>query len=100
MGNIFLESFWKSKLHNISQTKNISDRIVIRQGSAVLQLFASEDESLLLRWDSFLVLDLGFDVLDGVCGFGLQSDGSAVISLFFLYQNYQELIRIQNQSEL
>merc|ERR1711874_464466 len=49
--------------------------VVIRKGPPVLQLFASEDEPLLVRWDSLLVLDLGFNILDGVAGFYLQSDG-------------------------
>ena len=40
--------------------------IVIREGSAVLELLSSEDESLLVWMDTFLVMDLGLDFLDGV----------------------------------
>jgi len=40
--------------------------VVVLEGSAVLELLASEDESLLVWGDSFLVLDLGLDGLDAV----------------------------------
>ena len=49
--------------------------IVIREGSAVLELLSSEDESLLVWRDTFLILDLGLDVLDGVCWLNIKSDG-------------------------
>ena len=38
--------------------------VVIGKGSSVFKLFTSEDKSLLVRWDAFLVLDLGLDVVD------------------------------------
>lgn len=40
--------------------------IVVREGSAVFELLAGEDETLLIRRNSFLILDLGLDVVDGV----------------------------------
>jgi len=40
--------------------------VVVRQGSAVFELLASEDESLLIGGNAFLVLDLSLDVLNGV----------------------------------
>jgi hypothetical protein len=40
--------------------------VVISKGSAVLELSASEDESLLVGRDSLHVLDSGLDVFDGV----------------------------------
>merc|ERR1712124_220726 len=49
--------------------------VVVGEGSTVLELLSSEDESLLIRWDTFLVLDLGLDVLDGVSWLNVQSDG-------------------------
>lgn len=49
--------------------------VVVRQSAAILQLFASEDQTLLIWGDSFLVLDLGLDILDGVRGLYLQGDG-------------------------
>merc|ERR1719232_2336932 len=51
--------------------------IIVAQGSAIFQLFSSKNQTLLIRRNSFFVLDFGFDVLDGVRGFDLQSDGFA-----------------------
>jgi hypothetical protein len=41
-------------------------------------LLASEDEALLIGRDAFFVLNLGFDVVDGVGGFNLKGDGYSV----------------------
>jgi hypothetical protein len=49
--------------------------VVIRQSASILQLFACEDKTLLIRWDSFFVLDLCFHIFDSVAGFHLQSNG-------------------------
>ena len=46
--------------------------VVIGQRPAVLQLLASEDEPLLVRGDSLLVLDLGLNILDRVRGLHLK----------------------------
>ena len=51
--------------------------VVVREGSAVFELLASEDQALLVRRNAFLVLDLGLDVVDGVGGLDLESDGLA-----------------------
>merc|ERR1711990_145 len=40
--------------------------VVVGESSSVLQLLASEDQSLLIWGDSLLVLDLSLDVLNGV----------------------------------
>merc|ERR1711898_41415 len=40
--------------------------VVIGEGAAIFELLTSEDKSLLIGRDTFLVLDLGLDVLDGV----------------------------------
>jgi hypothetical protein len=40
--------------------------VVVAQGTSILELFTGEDETLLIRGDSFLVLDFGFDVVDGI----------------------------------
>jgi len=55
--------------------------VVVRKSAAILKLLSGEDESLLVWWDTFLVLDLGFDVLDGVRSLDLKSDGLAGESL-------------------
>jgi len=48
--------------------------VVVRQGATIFQLFSSEDEPLLVRGDSFLVLNLGLDILDGIRGLNLEGD--------------------------
>jgi hypothetical protein len=50
---------------------------VIRKGPSVLELFSGKDQSLLIRGDTLLVLDLGFDVVDSVGGLDLEGDGLA-----------------------
>ena len=55
--------------------------VVVREGSSVLELLSGEDESLLVRGDTLLVLDLGLDVVDRVRGLDLQRDGLASKSL-------------------
>ena len=52
--------------------------VVVGEGSSIFKLLSSEDKSLLIWWDSFLILDLSLDVFDGVCwlnikGYGLTS---------------------------
>jgi len=41
--------------------------VVVTESSAILELLSGKDESLLVRWDAFLVLDLGLHIFDGVC---------------------------------
>ncbi len=48
--------------------------IVVAECTAILKLFAGEDQALLVGWDAFLVLDLGLDVVDGVAGLDLEGD--------------------------
>jgi len=49
--------------------------VVILQGAPVLELLTSEDETLLIRGNSFLVLDLSLDGLNGVGSLHLEGDG-------------------------
>ena len=67
-------------LHTTSESENEMESgllldVVVREGSAVLELLTSEDESLLVWWDTFLVLDLSLDILDGVSWLDVKSDG-------------------------
>ena len=55
--------------------------VVVREGAAILKLLASEDEALLVRRDTLLVLDLGLDVVDGVGALDLKGDSLAGESL-------------------
>merc|ERR1712110_360236 len=49
--------------------------VVVGKGSSILELLFSEDKSLLIGRNSFLVLDLGLDVLDGVGWLNIKGDG-------------------------
>lgn len=49
--------------------------VVVGQSTAIFQLLSSKNQSLLIRWNAFLVLDLGFDIVNGVGRFDIQSDG-------------------------
>lgn len=51
--------------------------VVVRQGTTILQLFAREDQALLVGRDTLLILDLRLHIVDGVRRFNFQSDGLA-----------------------
>jgi len=51
--------------------------VVVLQGAPILELLAREDESLLVRGDALLVLDLSLYCLDGVSALHLKGDGLA-----------------------
>ena len=55
--------------------------VVVRESSTVLQLLAGEDQSLLVRRDALLVLDLSLHVLDRVACFDLESNSFSCQSL-------------------
>ncbi len=55
--------------------------VVVREGSVVLKLLSCKDESLLVWRNSFLVLDLGFHVVDSVSGLDVESNGLSSQSL-------------------
>jgi len=40
--------------------------VVVAQSATVLQLLSSKDETLLIRRNPFLVLNLGLDIVNGV----------------------------------
>jgi hypothetical protein len=67
-------------LHTTSESEDEMESgflldVVVRKGSAILKLLSSKDKSLLIWWDTFLVLDLCLDVLDGVSWLNIKSDG-------------------------
>jgi len=69
-------------LHTSAESKNQVERrfflnIVVGQGPSIFKLFSSKNQTLLVWRNSFLVLDFGLDVFNGVWGFYLQSDGFA-----------------------
>ena len=49
--------------------------VVIGEGTAVFKLFSGENETLLVRGDALLVLDLGFHVVDCVGAFNFEGNG-------------------------
>ena len=51
--------------------------VVVGEGAAIFELLSGEDQSLLVGWDSLLVLDLGLDIVDGVRRLNLEGDGFA-----------------------
>ena len=55
--------------------------VVIGEGSTVFQLLTSEDKSLLIWRDTFLVLNLGLDVFDLVTWLNVEGDGLSGQSL-------------------
>ena len=48
--------------------------VVITQSSSIFQLLSSKDQSLLVRWNALLILDLSLHVIDGVRRLDLQRD--------------------------
>ena len=56
--------------------------VVVGESTAILKLLSSEDETLLVWRNTFLILDLGLDVVNGVLGLDLESDGLAGESLW------------------
>jgi len=69
-------------LHTTAETKNqVKSRlllnIVVGQGTAILELLAGEDKTLLVWGNALLVLNLGLDVFDGIRGLNLEGDGLA-----------------------
>jgi len=51
--------------------------VVVRKSTAIFQLLAGEDQPLLVWRNAFLVLNFGLDILNGVRGLNLKSDGFA-----------------------
>jgi hypothetical protein len=44
-------------------------------GNTIFQLFSCKDQTLLIGRDALFVLDLGLDIVDGIGGLDLKSDG-------------------------
>merc|ERR1719401_1601850 len=63
-----------------TETKNQVERglllnVVITESTAVLQLLASKDKTLLIRGDALLILDLGLHIVNGVGWLHVKGDG-------------------------
>jgi len=55
--------------------------VVIAEGSAVFELFTGKDQSLLVWWDTLLVLNLRLNVVDGIARLDLEGYGFTSESL-------------------
>jgi hypothetical protein len=51
--------------------------IVIRKSAPILELLSGEDQALLVRGNSLLILNLGLDIIDRIGGLDLERDGLA-----------------------
>jgi hypothetical protein len=51
--------------------------VVVRKSAAILELLSGEDQTLLVRGNALLVLDLGLDIVNGIGALDLESDGLA-----------------------
>ena len=49
--------------------------IVVRKGTSVLKLLSSKDKTLLIRRDSFLILNFSLYIIDGVGRLNIEGDG-------------------------
>ena len=78
-GNGFAGKRLDKNLHTTTKTQNKMKRgllldVVIRQRTTVFQLLADKNQTLLVRWNAFLVLDLRLDVVDGITWFDIEGD--------------------------
>ena len=48
--------------------------VVVGESTSILELLSGEDQSLLIWWNSFLVLDLSLDILDGIGGLDFEGN--------------------------
>ena len=51
--------------------------VVVGKSTSILELLTSEDQTLLIRWNSLLILDLGLHIFDCVRRLNLKGDGLA-----------------------
>lgn len=80
---VFLGQDTKRRLNNTSSKSQHQMKsrlllnVVVGQSTAVLQLFTSENQTLLIGRDALLVLDFRLDIFDSVRGLDLEGDGLA-----------------------
>ena len=69
-------------LHTATKTEDEMEgrlllNVVVGQGTAILELLAGEDQTLLVGGNALLVLNLRLDIVDGIRGLDLEGDGLA-----------------------
>jgi len=77
--NSFTGKGFDKNLHTTTQAKDEVEsglflNVVVGESSTILKLLASENQTLLVRRDALLLLDLVFDIIDGVRRLDLKSD--------------------------
>jgi len=73
---ISFSNFFTLQLFLTSYKSYLLD-VVVGKSATVLKLLAGKDQTLLVWGDSFLVLDLALDIVNGVAGLDLKGDGLA-----------------------
>ena len=56
--------------------------VVVRERKAILKLLSHKNEMLLIRWNTFLVLDLCLNIADGVRRLHIEGNGFALESFY------------------
>ena len=69
-------------MHSTTETEDKVKRrflldVVVGEGTAILQLLTSEDQTLLVRRNSLLILDLALNIVDSVARLDLEGYGLA-----------------------
>jgi hypothetical protein len=49
--------------------------VVVTQSAAILKLLSGKDKTLLIRGNTFLILDLGLDVVNGIRWLDVEGNG-------------------------
>merc|ERR1711971_1181650 len=85
-GDGFSRQSLHKDLHPAAEAENQVERgllldVIITESTAVLQLLASKDKTLLIRGDALLILDLGLHIVNGVGWLHIQGDGFSRQSL-------------------
>ena len=73
-------------LHTTTETEHQVERglllnVVVGESTAVFQLLSGKNQPLLIRGNSFLVLDLGLDIVNGIGRLDIERDGLSGQSL-------------------
>merc|ERR1711945_17972 len=66
--------------------------VVVRKGATILKLFAGKDQSLLIWGNALFILNLGFDIFNGVRGLNLQCN-------CFTSQGFDKNLHTSSQTE-
>ena len=69
--------------------------VVVGQSTSVLELLSGEDETLLVRGDSLLVLNLSLDVVDGITRLNIKRNGLSGEGLYKnLFKSWRNIIEL------